>query len=170
MFTFKMYKRPTLVDMGIDTVREELLNETRSIGRAMKKDLEQAFLTWDKRPLVQMKIHLTRKDPQAGVEVYTDNPIVAYLNYGTKRHYVQPVRKPRLAWQAGFTMKTIPRQLHSRKGGKYGNDWRVSMGHWISGVEARKWDEVLAEKWERPMTERLQKAANKGAAKARRIQ
>lgn len=169
MFKFEVYKRPSLVDMGIDTVREALLNETRSIGRAMKKDLEQAFLTWEKRPTVQMKIHLTRSDPQAGVEVYVDDPIVYMLNHGTQRHYVAPVRKPKLAWQVGFKQKTTPRQLSSQKGGKSGNVWRTSMGHWISGVEARKWDEALAEKWDGEMESRLQKAANTGAAKARRI-
>lgn len=167
MITFKSYKRPTLVDMGIDTVREALLNETRSIGRAMKKDLEQVFQTWEEKPKVEMKIHLTRTDPQAGVEVYVDDPIAHMLNVGTKKHYVRPVRAPRMAWQAGFTMKTAPRMLSSVKGGKYGNDWRTSMGHWIKGVKAREWDQALADKWNQPMAERLQKAANAGAAKAR---
>lgn len=169
MFKFEMYKRPTLVDMGIDTVREELLNETRSIGRAMKKDLEQAFLTWSKRPVVQMKIHLTRTDPKAGVEVYVDDPVVYMLNVGTKRHYVEPNKAPRLAWQVGFTTKTLPRKLTSRKGGKYGNVWRTSMGHWIKGVDPREWDKALADKWEQPIVDRLQAAANRGAAKARKV-
>lgn len=169
MFKFELYKRPTLVDMGIDTVREALLNETRSIGRAMAKDLSAVFQTWAERPTVQMKIHLTRTDPQAGVEVYVDDPIAFMLNKGTKRHYVAPNKAPRLAWQVGFTSKTLPRQLKSRKGGKYGNVWATSMGHWIRGVEARKWDEALAEKWDKEAEQRLQTAANKGAAKARRI-
>lgn len=169
MFKFQVYKRPSLVDMGIDTVREALLNETRSIGRAVKSDLEEAFKTWNERPVVEMKIHLTRTDPQAGVEVYTDDPIVYMLNKGTKRHFVAPRLKPRLAWQVGFTSKTMPRQLRSRKGGKYGNVWATSMGHWIRGVEARKWDEVLLKKWDAEAARRLQAAANKGASKARRI-
>jgi hypothetical protein len=169
MIKFQAYKRPTLVDMGVDPVREALLNELRSIGRAMSKDLSQVFLTWEKKPKVEMKIHLSRTDPQAGVEVYVEDPIAHMLNVGTERHYVAPVRKPRLAWQAGFKQKTTPRSLSSQAGGKYGNDWRTSMGHWIKGVEARKWDETLAEKWDKEMGGRLQTAAMKGAAKARRI-
>lgn len=172
MFQFKAFKRPTLVDMGIDPVREEMLNELRSVGRGMKKDLEQAFKTWDKRPEVTMKIHLTRTDPQAGVDVLVERDpegIVGMLNFGTPAHRVAPRVKPRLAWRVGFLSKTMPRRLESRKGGKFGNVWATSHGHWVKGVEARKWDEALAEKWDKLMMERLQKAANKGAAKARRI-
>lgn len=171
MFQFKAFKRPTLVDMGIDPVREEMLNELRSIGRAMKKDLEQVWATWDKRPSrpVEMKIHLTRTDPQAGVDVTIQDDVVYMLNHGTIAHRVAPKVKPRLAWRVGFTSKTLPRKLMSRKGGKFGNVWATSMGHMIRGVEARKWDEALAEKWDKPMEERLQQAANKGAKKARRI-
>lgn len=166
---FEIYKRPTLVDMGIDTVREELLNEVRKAGREMKRDMEQVFVNWDQRPEVHMKIHLTRADPQAGVEVYVDDSLVQMLNQGTKGHYVAARKAPRMAWQVGFNAKTIPHQLRSIKGGKSGNVWATSMRHWVKGVEAREWDKALADKWDKPLAERLQAAANRGAKKARRI-
>lgn len=169
MFEFKAFKRPSLVDMGVDPVREALLNELRSIGRAMKKDMEQVFQTWSKKPEVHMKIHLTRTDPQAGIDIYVQSEVVYMLDKGTKDHYVRPKKSKRLAWQTQFTQKTIKGQLRSQPGGKSGNNWATSQGHWIKGVEARGWEKALAEKWDKPMTERLQAAANKGAAKARRI-
>lgn len=168
-FKFEVYKRPTLVDMGVDPVREELLNETRKAGREMKKDMELVFQTWEKKPQVIMKIHLTRADPKAGVEIYVQDELVQMLNQGTKGHFVTAREAPRMAWRVGFNPKTIPHQLRSVKGGKYGNVWATSKRHWVKGIEAREWDKALLEKWDKPLTDRLQAAANRGAAKARRI-
>lgn len=167
-FSFKVYARPSLKDMGIDTARQEMLNELRSIGRAISNDLKQTVKDWDHPPQVQMKISLTRNDPQAGVEVYVDSPVLHMLDVGTKGHIVRPVRAPRLAWQTGFKMKTQPNRLWSNPGGKSG-PWATSMGHWIKGVEPRHYSEALSERWDKPFLERMEAAAHRGAAKARRI-
>lgn len=168
MVKFKVYARPSLKDMGIDTAREEMLNELRSVGRAMTNDLKQTVKDWDHPPTVTMKISLTRADPKAGVEVTVDSPVLHMLDIGTNGHMVAPRKAPRLAWQTRYKQKTRPMRLWSNAGGKSG-PWATSMGHWIKGVEPRHYSEAMAQRWDRTFVERMDEAARRGAAKARKI-
>lgn len=154
--------------MGIAPVREEMLNELRSVGRAMAQDLKNTVKDFKNPPAVNMKISLTRSDPQAGVEVTVDSKVLHMLDVGTKGHFVRPVHAPRLAWQTGYKQKTRPNRLWSNPGGKSG-PWATSMGHWIKGVEPRHYSEAMAQRWNKPFVERMQDAARRGAAKAHRI-
>ena len=62
--------------------------------------------------------------------------------------------------------KTRPRKLSSGGGGPRGSRI-VRRGRWkVSGIEAREWDETLAEEREGPFKDAMQKAIKKGAQKA----
>lgn len=167
-FKFVAYARPSLEDMGIAPVREEMLNELRSVGRAMTSDLKNVTKDWTHPPTVEMKISLTRTDPKAGVEVSVDSAVLHMLDVGTKGHMVRPVKAPRLAWQTGYQQKTHPGRLWSNPGGKSG-PWATSMGHWIRGIQPRNYSEAMAARWDKPFVERMQDAARRGAAKAHRL-
>lgn len=163
--SFKPFKRATLEMMGIPQVREEMLNELRKLGNEAKKELEKAFATWDYRPAVVMTIHLSRTDPEAGVEVWTDNEITNWVDKGTPGHVIMPMQHIVLSWQTGYKRKSRVGSLQSYPGGANGK-WVHSRGHWVSGIRARNFSYTL-ERWLfRKMQIRLQEAANRGAKKA----
>lgn len=163
--TFKPFKRPTLEMMGIPQVRDEMLNELRKIGKDASKELEGAFATWDNKPKVHQRIHLSRKEPEAGVEVYTDDEIADYVDKGTDGHMILPHYLGVLSWQRMYTRKSRVGSLVAFPGGKSG-PYAHSRGHWVSGIRARKFSYTL-ERWLfRQMGQRLQDAAERGARKA----
>jgi hypothetical protein len=163
--TFKPLKRATLEMMGIPQVRTEMLNELRKLGREATKELEGAFSTWDHKPKVNQRIHLTRTDPEAGVEISTDDEIANWVDQGTPGHMILPKYRKRLSWKSGYNRKSRVGSLKAYDGGKFG-DYAHSSGHWVSGIRARKFSYTL-ERWlSRKMSIRLQEAANRGAKKA----
>jgi len=161
---FKPMRPVTAKMMGMDGVREEMLNEMRKLGNEAKKTLEGAFATWEHRPKVEMKIHLSRSDPEAGIEIYTADEIANYVDKGTEPHWVAPRYAPALSWQAHYTRKSRVGSLVSYSGGHSGV-WRSSLGHRVSGIKARKFSYTLERYLFRIMAIRLQAAAIRGAAK-----
>lgn len=163
--TFKPMKRATLEMMGIPQVRDEMLNELRKLGREAAKEFQAAFATWDHPVKVNQRIHLSRTDPEAGVEISTDDEIASYVDEGTVGHMILPVRRKVLSWQSGYRRKSRVGSLVAYQGGKFG-DYAHSRGHWVSGIRARKFSYTL-ERWLfRKMQIRLQEAAERGARKA----
>lgn len=173
----KVYKTPTLEQMGIDPVRMETLNELRKLGREMVKDFDKVFETFsDPKPKTKFKIHLTRRDATASVEMTVEDPQEksqginrpALLSAGTKRHWVGPRRASILRWKVGYRQKTRPCWIGSRPGGKQTNTYAYSKGHYVSGIKAREYGETMVKRWEKPVSKRLEKAARRGARKAKR--
>lgn len=163
--SFKPFKRATLDMMGIPQVRTEMLNELRKLGNEAKKQLEAAFVTWETKPQVNQRIHLSRTDPEAGVEVYTENVIANMVDQGTPDHIIVPRFKPALAWHRYYKRKSRVGSLVAFPGGASG-PYAHSKGHRVSGIRARKFSYTL-ERWLfRKMQIQLLAAAERGARKA----
>lgn len=168
----KVFKTPTLEQMGIDPVRMECLNELRKVGRLMRKDFQKIFETWSKpKPIVKEKIGLTRNEPTAFIRLWVEDPQkfdrVTALDKGTKRHWVAPRVAKKMVFKARYRTKARPRWIGSRQGGPYGAT-TSSVGHWVKGIREHEFGRTMVKRWQPKVNKRLQSAANRGARKAKR--
>ncbi len=131
-------RKPLLVDRRkLEIEANRALNKTANLIRS---DFRKTVRTWTDKPAFR------KVGPQHGaVEVFTTNRIYFFLNDGTRRHFVAPRKAKALRFQAGYTAKTRPRTIGSRGGGSFGPT-RFSLGHEVSGIKARKFDETIAER------------------------
>lgn len=172
----KVYKTPTLEQMGIAQVRQETLNAQRKYATVMRKDMDKTFETFSPpKPKTKTNIGLTRnpaiatiilavEDPKAG-EIGVDR--VKLLDKGTKRHYVAPRQKKFMRWLSGYRQKTRPKWIGSRPGGGSGSH-RFGKGHWIKGIVPRLYGPTLVKRHQKSYSKILEKAARRGARKAHR--
>ncbi len=172
----KAYKAPTLEQMGIAQVRQETLNALRKYATKMRSDTNKIFENFSPpKPKTKTDIGLLRRKPVASITLTVEDPKEAetgvnrpaLLDKGTKRHWVAPRNKPRMAWRASYRQKTRPRWIGSRRGGKSGL-YRTSKGHWIRGIVPRQYTETIVKRHQKPLSKVLDKAARRGARKAHR--
>lgn len=129
-------------------------NLRRDIERAVERGLdelalegktlfEQTTRTWE------TDVDFTvGDDGDLGKEIFTDNEIYGYVSNGTRPHTITARNGPALAFQIGHTAKTVPGALAARSGGRGGPLARpVTVQH--PGIEAREFDEAVAERLER---------------------
>lgn len=121
-----------------DSESSKALNNV--IDRA-EKDFSKTVATWKKKPsFIKRKASKSKLMAQ----VYTQDEIYTYVVRGTKAHVITPKRAPVLRFQTGFTSKTVPRRISSRRGGASGNFVAAKkVRH--PGTEARDFDIVIAE-------------------------
>ena len=78
--------------------------------------------------------------------IYSDSIVTTWLYYGTKRHWVEPVRKLALSWVQDGTR-------------------RFSMGHFVSGIKGDTWVENLYDKKEKKLNGYIEESIIAGARK-----
>lgn len=121
-----------LVDRAL---RRQTENEARSFRRGTA--------TWKHKPT----FHIVKSKDEIGYEVYTDSEIWKWVNFGTRRHDIFPVKAKALRFQTGYNPKTAVGQIGSVKGGKFGPEvTRASVDH--PGIEPRRFDELVLDKAE----------------------
>lgn len=145
---------PELFDMAsIERVVENTLNMT---ALAVKVDFNVTQRTFKRKHVFRI-----RKKKNERI-VSTDSLIYHFLNDGTKRHPIpkRPGAKMlRFQWggPGSYKPKTLTRKILSRQGGSTGP--MVSMKKVMHpGTEARKFDEVIAEKWDKELPTQMQRA------------
>jgi hypothetical protein len=107
--------------------------------RMIKKDMENISASWQHKPVIIVDLQEYRFRSY----IYTDDKIVHWLDAGTRRHWVEPVKAKALAFQANYKAKTTPNSLTSYAGGASG-PMRFSKGHWVSGIVPRNYAKNLA--------------------------
>jgi hypothetical protein len=105
------------------------------------EDFEKTTATWDEEP----EFHV--RDVRFRWSVWTDSEIYAYVDRGTRPHVIRPKRPGYpLAFQTGYTAKTVPRVIASRPGGASGPTvYAMEVHH--PGTEAREFTATIYEKW-----------------------
>ncbi len=96
--------------------------------------------------------------------VGTDDEIYGYVNDGTRAHIIKARRAPRLAFKTGFTPKTTPRQIGSRKGGVSGNLVRPKQVR-HPGTKARKFSKTIAARRQGGFTKAMRLATERATKK-----
>lgn len=152
-------RRAPTIDMK--KVERELRD---TLQRQVKPDILEAFestvRTW-KTP-VKFRAGVFVGGDEISVNVFpSGNPgaqIWAWLDEGTRRHYVAPRRRGGvLAFQPAYEAKTVPGLVGSGPGGASG-PFAFSRGHWVSGIPARKWTQKIAQAARRDYSRKIENA------------
>ncbi len=97
------------------------------------------------------------------LEIGSDSPIFHWVDKGTPSHLIVPVQASILAFQGGYTAKTVPWMFGSGQGGPFG-DTVFAKVVWHPGIEPRRFTEQVFNiiKWEGPdiMSAALRKWVN----------
>ena len=101
------------------------------------KEFQETTQTWSNKPSFDRLV--TTNGFRIVGEVSTGNKIYRYVSSGTKRHFVGPRNATRLRFRNQYTAKSDPGRIPSRSGGASGN-FVFSRGHYVNGIEARKFD------------------------------
>lgn len=131
--------------LNVDKIRQEILDQLRLEGAAIKKEFDKTIVTWQgAKPKFEVLIGLTGKDATVVVGPTGSNKAVLkwiWIDEGTKPHKIKAknipkpkpgkrVRtKPMLIFREGFSPKTLPGKLASFPSG--------SFGPWVSKEEVQ---------------------------------
>lgn len=138
----------------------QVTNALNDTIQTAKRDFEKTVATWSKKPTFNVRRASASK---LEAQVFTVNEIYGYVVRGTKPHTITARRAPALRFQSGFTSKTIPRKISSRRGGRSGPMVSAKTVH-HPGTEARDFDTVIAEKLKPVLAKEIRKAIKKATS------
>ena len=69
-------------------------------------------------------------DPRTGKKV----PLARFFEYGTDRHWIEPVDAKVLAWPSGGPQSGRAQAIYSKRADNTKGDMRFSKGHYVSGI------------------------------------
>jgi len=117
---------------GADMFRDAFKDATRTWSPSVAYFVEK-----DKVTLSSRYLKLT---------VWAEDERLAWVNDGTKRHWVGPKNASVLAFPTQYVAKSSPGSL-SAKGGFRGGPMGYSKGHYVSGIKPRKFNEGILKKY-----------------------
>jgi hypothetical protein len=120
----------------------QMSNALNDVIQTAKRDFEKTVATWSNKPQFDVRRASAAK---LEAKVSTTHEIFTYVVRGTKPHTITARRAPALRFQTGFTSKTMPRKITSRRGGRSGPMVSAKTVY-HPGTEARDFDIVIAEK------------------------
>jgi len=135
-------------------------NGLNSTIKVAERDFEKTVATWSNKPVFTVK-NATAQRLKA--EVFTVDEIYWYVVRGTKAHTITPKRAPALRFQTGFTSKTIPRKITSRRGGRSGPVVSAKVVH-HPGTKARDFDIVIAKQLQPVLEKEVRKAIKRATS------
>lgn len=156
-------RRAPTIDMR--KVERELRD---TLQREVKPDVLDAFeatvKTWTTK--VNFKAGVFVGGDEISVTVFPSGEpgarIWGYLNDGTRAHYVAPRKARALRFRTGYTAKTAPGLVGSGPGGGSGG-FAFSRGHMVSGIQARKWTQKIAQGARRDYRRKIENALRRAA-------
>lgn len=124
-------------NLNFNNVNRKLIDGMDRYTKLVLKEFQETTQTWNGKPSFDRLV--TTSGFRVIGEVSTSNKIYRYVSNGTKRHFVGPRNSTRLRFRSQYTAKSAPGRIPSRSGGPSGN-FVFSRGHYVSGIEARKFD------------------------------
>lgn len=119
-------------------------------ARAMKAKHDEAVLSWQKKPLFEVR---PRKESDRIIRqlVVKNGEIWAYVNYGTgtygptgQPYLILPVKAKALSFQTGYNAKTLPVARGNVGSGQRSGDTITRKGVLHPGIEPRSFAEYFA--------------------------
>lgn len=140
--TLVQIKGPPLFDQRRFTAVME--NAGEMAAKAILIDYRVTHQTWVTNPAFKIE-----RKAQFEWHIYTENAIYGYVSGGTRPHEIRP-KNPGgvLAFQTGYTAKTVPRVIMSRQGGASGPTVTAKVVQ-HPGFPGRDFEDVIGEKWDR---------------------
>ena len=124
-------------NLNWNNVNSKLVDGMDRYTKLVLKEFQETTQTWDNKPSFDRLV--TTNGFKVVGEVSTSNKIYRYVSNGTRRHFVAPRRANALRFRSQYTAKSAPGRIPSRSGGASGN-FVFSRGHYVNGIEARKFD------------------------------
>lgn len=130
-------------------------------ARAMKAKHDEAVLSWQKKPLFDVK---PRKESDRIVReiVVRDGEIWSYVNYGTgmygpsgQPYIIEPVKAKALSFQSGYNAKTLPVARGNVGSGQRSGDTVLRKAVLHPGIEPRDFAAYFALESEETMPARI---------------
>lgn len=125
-----------------------------------KREFEKTTATWSNKPQFEVRRATSSK---LKAEVFTRHEIYTYVVRGTKPHPITAKRAPALKFKTGFTSKTIPRKITSRRGGTSGG-WASAKTVHHPGTEARDFDIVIAKELQPVLVKEVRNAIKRATS------
>lgn len=150
MFKAKVI-RPNLSANGV-SVLNAIRGALDEVAEDAKKDFEATVETWERQPEFEIT-----GESIISREVFTQDKIYFFINNGTSVRYA--------TMTPDFQAKTTPRVIGSNRGS--GGVHFINRNRPRPGIEARKFDEVIAKKWEKQFPLILQKAVTEATRLSR---
>lgn len=136
--------------------------ETKT-GPDLSKEFKKTVEGWTNPPRFNPHIHHVQK---LSAEVSTESERYNFVNNGTAAHRITPKRAGGLLrFQPGYRAATRPGVIGSSRPSRFG-DHISSRGVLHPGVEARNFDEVIAEGYAETFVEDIQDAISMAVEKA----
>lgn len=132
---------PDNVSFDMKRFNSDVLRVLDNVTDKAKSEFEKTTATWKKKPVFRGARASLNKEIS---KMWGNTQEWIWVNRGTKPHTITPKRAPALRFQSGFTSKTMPRKITSRRGGSSGPVvFAKSVRH--PGTEARDFDKVVAQ-------------------------
>ena len=125
----------------IDKFDRESAKTLNDIIKKADREFGKTVATWKRKPDFKIDRATSGKLVAA---VSTIDEIYGYVVRGTKAHQIHVKNAPALKFKSGFTSKTMPRKITSRKGNRFGS-WVSKRMVMHPGTTAREFDIVIAE-------------------------
>ena len=155
---YKLTFKAVIPKINIDpmTIQSKIEVQMIRFVNLVYRDFKETCATWKGSSRLFTQKTFSLKNSVRG-EVLTGSKKYAYVNDGTKAHYVGPVNARMLRFRSKYTPKTSPGNLISRSGGSSGN--RVfSRGHWVKGIQPRNFAKEIKALRERDFLAVMEKA------------
>ena len=135
--------------LNVSAMTLELVNAMRDFGEEIREQFEDTTNTWHHKPRFEPSTSVPKVGMDViSVETSTSDEVYGFVNEGTKPHAIFPVHAKVLAFPGTFSPKTFPGIIGSSAGSSGPVD-RFSKKVMHPGTEARKFDEVIAERQEK---------------------
>ena len=133
------------------TASVKVLNKTRD---DIQKEFEKTTATWKGKPSFRGDRATTSKMRS---QMWANSDKWVWVVRGTKPHIIRPRSAKMLSFKSGFTSKTIPRRIMSRRGGSSGMQvFAKVVNH--PGTKARDFDIVVAKEQQPKLTKAMKRA------------
>lgn len=149
--------------LDVQAFRNEMRGMLKMTGKVIKKDFTETTRFWKTKVKFTVDFAIT---PEPFLEVWTDNEIYGYVNFGTDPHdiwagiYTGKSNKKVLKFQTGYKAKTAKGRKQSRPGGPSGP---FIMRPYVShpGTDPRDFDEDIQERRQPWFEKEAQKALDR---------
>lgn len=135
-------------------------NALNDVIQTAKRDFEKTVATWSKKPTFNVRRASASK---LEAQVFTANEIYGYVVRGTKPHQIHVKNAPALKFKSGFTSKTMPRKITSRRGNSFGS-WVSKRSVQHPGTEARDFDIVIAKELQPVLVKEVRNAIKRATS------
>lgn len=144
----------------LDKFDRESAKTLNDIIKKAEREFKKTTDTWRRKPDFKIERATSSKLIAA---VSTMDEIYGYVVRGTRAHVITAKRAPALRFKSGFTSKTVPRRITSRRGESFGN-WVSKRSVFNPGIEARDFDKVIAEQLQPELIKEVRSAIKRSTS------